>query len=297
MSSAVHGRLAWLALLGALALGAAAGAVSRGDAAWAERARGAIDGRPLSGPIRESIEAYQEALGRRPDSLPARWKLLRSLHFAGTFVTGDPAEGRRTFQRATRISEEGIAILARQAGGGTPLDELPLDSLAARLEAAAIPADDVARLYFWSAISWGAWSRTVGLLSAVRRGAADRLHRYALVTLELEPAYEEGGAYRLLGRLHATLPRVPFLSGWVDRKRAIPLVEQGYALAPQHPGNGLLLALTLLELAPERRDEALTLLERVEALPPREDMRIEDRAIREEARERRAELGGPAPRT
>jgi hypothetical protein len=125
----------------------------------------------------------------------------------------------------------------------------------------------------------------VGLLAAVRQGVANRLYRYTRVTIALEPDYDDGGALRLLGRLHAELPRVPFVSGWVDRDRALPLIERAYAVAPENPGNRLLLGLTLLDLAPERREEAVALLEQVGQLSPRPAMRIEDLAMRREARE------------
>ena len=79
---------------------------------------------------------------------------------------------------------------------------------------------------------------------------------------------------------------MPFVSGWVDRDQALPLVERAYTLAPANPGNRLLLALTLLDLAPERRREALDLLDQVARLTPRPSMRIEDLAMRKEAQDR-----------
>jgi len=283
-------RVATLALVTLGLLGMIEGDLGRGDEAWTARAVGATDGRPLPGPIQDSIRAYEDALAQRPESLSARWKLLRSLHFAGRFLSGDADEQRSRYERAARIAAQGQDQLAASVGRGEPLDALPSETLRARLAEADVAPIEVARLYFWSAINWGSWSRTVGLLDAVQQGVANRLHRYAEVTLALEPDYEGGGAYRLLGRLHAKLPRVPFLSGWVDRELALPLVERGLAIAPDHPGNRLLLALTLIELAPERRVEALGLLEAVDALTPRPTMRIEDLAIRDEAREQLAAL-------
>jgi hypothetical protein len=73
---------------------------------------------------------------------------------------------------------------------------------------------------------------------------------------------------------------------WVDRDQAIPLIERAYALAPANPGNRLLLALFLLDLAPERRGEALGLLSQVAQLTPRPSMQIEDLAMQRQARER-----------
>ena len=56
------------------------------------------------------------------------------------------------------------------------------------------------------------------------RGAvANAAGRYAKTVHE---AVEQGGAWRLLSRLHSALPRVPWLSGWVDPRQAVPLAER-----------------------------------------------------------------------
>jgi len=285
------GRTARAALAAALAffcLGAVSDEIARGDSAWARRAMGEREGRPLPGPILEAVSAYESALAARPESLEARWKLLRALHFAGDFVSRSEDVRREIFDRAATVSERGLDLLADLAGSGVRLEDGDPEQIGPRLDEAGIRRIDVARIYFWSAINWGAWSRVVGLLGAVRQGVAERLHRYTLIAIALEPDYDEGGALRLLGRLHAELPRVPFLTGWVDRDLALPMVERAYALAPANPGNRLLLALTLLDLAPERREEAIGLLDQVGRLEPRPSMRIEDLAMRREAQERLA---------
>jgi hypothetical protein len=292
-------------LAAALAAGLAclpvqAASLAEGDAAWEARARGAVGAQPLRERIASSVAAYQDALDAEPDDVSVRWKLLRSLHFQGEFAVAEDDAKRAVFERGTRSGERGLELLSARAGGR--LEELGPDAVREQVSRLGLPVRDVARLYFWTAIHWGAWSGTVGLLSAVREGVTDKMRDYTRVTLALEPSYDDGGAFRLLGRLHASLPRVPFLSGWVDREKALPLIEQGYALAPEHPGNRLLLAVTLLERAPARRDEARALLQAVADGEPRPSMRIEDLAIREEARQRLAELDeleepAPAPDT
>jgi tetratricopeptide (TPR) repeat protein len=283
----------WFSILMAVAIGLApvvapANEIARGDSAWASRAEGERAGRAQPERIRDAVAFYESSLSARPESIEARWKLLRALHFAGDFAPLGERARRRSFERAREVSEQGLELLADRLGSRVRLDELAAESIRSRLVASEIPPSDVARLYFWSAIGWGAWSRTVGLMSAVREGVANRLHRYILITVALEPEYDGGGAFRLLGRLHAELPRVPFVSGWGDRNQAIPLIERAYALAPANPGNRLLLALTLLDLAPERREEALALLDQVGRLKPRPAMRIEDLVMRKEARGRLA---------
>ena len=289
------GRTALAAMLGLCLLGAYTVDVARGDSAWARRAEGEREGRPLPGPILEAVRAYEGALASRPESLAVRWKLLRALHFAGDFASRSPDAQREIFDRAATVSEQSLDLVARRVGSDVRLERTDFEGIGAKLDAAGLRRTDVARIYFWSAINWGAWSRVVGLLGAVRQGVADRLHRYTLIAIALEPDYDEGGALRLLGRLHAELPRVPFLTGWVDRDLALPMVERAYAMAPANPGNRLLLALTLLDLVPERRDEAIDLLHRVGRLEPRSSMLIEDLAMRREAQERLASGNARGP--
>lgn len=261
-------------------------ALARGDAAWADRARGQQDGVPRGAPVFDAIAAYETAIEAEPDRLEARWKLLRALHFAGEFVEQEKEAKRRLFERATRSAEGSMEWLASRLEGGDRLDEVDLAEAEARIGAAGLSIDDVARLHFWTGIDWGAWSQTVGLFSAVRQGVAKRLHRHTTIAVRLEPGYDEGGPLRLLGSLHAQLPKVPFLTGWVDRDEALPLVGRAFEMFPDNPGNQLLLATTLLELAPERRTEAVGLLQEVIASEPRPTMLVEDLAIERQARER-----------
>jgi len=282
-------RVLSVAVLGLASLAVYMEDVARGDSGWEMRAEGEREGRPMRDPIFESIGAYEAALVARPDQLEVRWKLLRSLHFAGEFTTEDREEKREIFARARQVSEEGLDRLAKSVGSDVRLDALPTDEVEPRLEATGVSSTDVARVHFWAAISWGAWSQTVGLWGAVQQGVANHLYDYTRLAIALEPEYEDGGAFRLLGSLHAKLPRVPWVSGWVDRDQAIPLIERAYEIAPQNPGNRLLLAVTLLELAPDRRSEALDLLGEVTRLTPRASMRIEDLAMRRAAEDKLGE--------
>ena len=286
-SGAPHAVLLVPALvLGFASLVAHAGDMARGDASWTNRAAGEREGRPQPGPILEAVRSYEGALAADPGNLESRWKLLRALHFAAEFAPLPEQRAREIAERAVDVSEAGLEGLAERLGAGISPAESEPEALRSWLEASDVPKTDVGRLYFWSAISWGTWSRKVGLLEAVLEGVGERLFRYTRIAIDLEPDYEEGGALRLLGRLHAELPRVPWVTGWVDREKAIPLIERAHALAPANPGNRLLLALTLLDLAPARRGEALALLDQVSRLTPRPSMRIEDLAMRKEARER-----------
>ncbi len=281
------------ALVAAVPAAAYASALATGDAAWARRAEGQRDGRAEPGPIREAIAAYEQAIVEDPASLEPYWKLLRALWFAGDFAEPTRDAARARYERGREVSERAADVIAARAGGREALDRSAPEDLRSRL-----PESDhahAARFYFWSAVNLGAWSRVAGLLQAVRAGVANRLHDETERAVALDAALEEGGPLRLLSRLHAELPKIPLLSGFVDRKKAMPLAEQALREYPQHPGNPFLLGLTILDLDPDRRDEGLRLVEDATRIEPRRGYEIEDLAVRKEAVKRmRKELAGSA---
>lgn len=279
--------LAPIALLSALC--ATAASASRADLAaadrlWAQRAEGHVAAAARPERAGSAIAAYEAARAADPEQLEAHWKLLRALWFQAEFASPDAASERATYERALDASERAFALLGERVGGAEALADASPDALRARVPAA--DWRDAAELYFWHAINLGAWSRSAGLLAAVRAGVATRLHDATLRSLALDPDVEQGGALRLLSRLHSELPRVPFLSGFVDPRRAVPLAERALAEYPQHPGNSYLLGLALWSHAPERRAEALRLIEATASVEPRVDHVVEDLAIREDALQR-----------
>jgi tetratricopeptide (TPR) repeat protein len=285
--------LAFVGLLAAPAWGDPGSvALARADAAWERRADGCDDaGRARGALAAAAVDAYQEAVDADPSALRARWKLVRALYFAADFVAGDPSDPVRLLERATRESDEALDLLAARLGVSGRLDSFT----PARLQ--TLPpeeAADAAGAFFWSAVAWGGWSQYQGMIEAVRAGVADRLYHAARAVIALDPSFEEGGAHRLLARVHAQVPRIPFFSGWVDPELAVPAAERAVALAPNHPGNRFLLALTILDVAPERRAEAVRLLEETARSEPRPDQRAEDLATRKAARERLAREIGEA---
>jgi tetratricopeptide (TPR) repeat protein len=273
------------------ALPVEASELARGDALWARRAEGQVDAMARPEPVRDAIEAYQRAIAADPHRLEAHWKLQRALWFAADFASADPGEERRTLERAQSAAEQAFEVLERRVGGREALDAMSPEALRDALPAAE--RRDAAELYFWHAVNLGAWSRVAGLLQAVRAGVAGRIHEATLRSIALDPDVEQGGAIRLLSRLHSELPRVPLLSGWVDDEQAVPLAERALSEYPQHPGNAYLLGLAILSNAPDRIEEGLALVESTARLEPRPEQLVEDLAIRIDARRRLEQQARP----
>ena len=227
--------------------------IDAGDRAWSRRAEGAEGDRAAPGPIADAIAAYEAAIAADPRNLEASWKLARALHFQGEFTAMPAADRERLWERGTELAERSLAVLHGDRGWQ---DREP-STVAAEVEDRAVGA----AVHFWAALHWGLWGETKGSMAAVHKGIAKRIRDHALVAIALDETCERGGPRRLLGRLHAVAPRVPFFTGWVSRAEAIEQLERAVAIAPESLANRLFLAEARLELEPALRDQALLEIE------------------------------------
>jgi tetratricopeptide (TPR) repeat protein len=253
--------------------------VSEGDAHYARRQEGRAGDRADSREILAAIAAFETA-AEAPDNAEARWKLARALYFRGEY-TGLELGGRRAvFEKARRVSEEAIGILGRRAGRAVKLDE----QSPAKAADAVRNDPDALPTFFWAAVSWGEWSLYVGKMAAARMGAASRIRDAANIVIALDPAFEEGGGNRILGRLHDQAPKIPVLTWWVSRKEALANLRRAVEIAPQNLVNRHFLAEALAHGATAERAEAIQLEEQVVAAAPSPVHLVEEIHIQEEAK-------------
>jgi len=274
----VEGLLVGIACVAAAASAAPAGVddIARLRSLYEHRADG-FDGRWASPePIAASVAAAEEALAADPQSLPLRIELLRSLYFEIDFVELSKGDRAALSERSIAVLEAGL----EQIHGRSDFDGVKPEDLAA--EAGEI--DGAGALHFWAAVHWGLFGQAKSAMAAVRQGVAKRVREHSEVAILLAPDYDAGGPYRILGRLHAIAPRVPLVTGWVRRQRAVELLEEAYRRDPTDPLNRLFLAEAWIDEVPERRAEAKAMLEALAAEEPRPDKLVEDSRALDDAR-------------
>lgn len=243
------------------------------DAAWARRAEDRSGARASARRISEAVARYEEA-SKDPDAAEPRWKLSRALFFEAKFTGLDREAQRALLEKARRAGEEAVAILGRRAA----------------------PADaDAAPAYFWTAVAWGEWGQIVSRARAARAGAASKIRDYSTKVIALDPKFEEGGGYRVLGRLHDRAPRIPLVTGWVSRKEALRNLRSAVRVAPRNFVNRHFLAEALAGGTAAERAEAIRIERELVAEPPTAERLVEDLAIQEDAkRDLRAWTGRPS---
>ena len=205
----------------AFLLSSAAGAASLDDA-----------DRLLQGPDLDKEKAVK-ALGLYESLLPPagaqRLPVLERLART-SFILGDIAEGgqRRLYYEQGRQYAEKI------------LQEYP---------------QNVAG-HYWLGLNLGG-------LADVNRLQGRKLLPQILEELEraasINPGYDQGGAYRVLGRIYYSAPSRPLSIG--DMNKSLDLLQKATALAPSNSTNHLYLAETLLKLG--RQDQARKELQQV----------------------------------
>lgn len=239
--------------------------IARGDEAWEVRAQGHRQSRAAPLKIGEAIAAYEQALQADPDNQEARWKLMRALFFQGEHVLGSRESRLRVFERGRALGEDGIDQVAAEAGT-TRQNLLEMPSSAAR----KLISDPslAAETFFWSAVHSGLWGQVRGKIAAARQGVAGRIRDYASMAVALDSTVEHGGGHRILGRLHTEAPRIPFVTGWVDRQFAVAELELCRSIFPDDLTTQYYLGEALIEFVPERRVEGIEMLRQVVASEP-----------------------------
>lgn len=229
--------------------------------------------------IDAALAAYRLALAADPESPEARWRLLRALFFRADFCGATEEPKKRLFDEAKRLGDDGVERLERRIGQAKD---------AARI-AALRKIPGAASVYFWTAVCWGEWALLRGKLAAARQGAGGRIRDLGQTVVDLDPELEQGGGYRILGRLHDQSPRVPFFTFWISREKAIAYLRQALERGPENSVNLYFLAEAILSHEPARREEARRLLERCAGAAPRPEYRVEDAYYAELSRQRLAE--------
>ncbi|MHB8797951.1 MAG: hypothetical protein ACYDBY_05750 [Thermoanaerobaculia bacterium] len=243
------------------ALPTASPLVAEADAAWSGRADGNSGGRARVGGIRRVGALLRAELAEEPQSVAARWRLMRALYFEGEYSAAGEKESKQRFVEGTCVSDECLALLRTRASKGSSRDLSRATPVELVPHLAGDP--DAASAFEWGSVVWGMYALAEGMLAAARVGAAGRIRDLAEAVLRLDPGLDDAAGDRTLGRLHHKTPSIPFLTGWVSRTEAIRHLRRAASVAPTSLVNRLFLAEALHDLESARRDEAVAIVEAV----------------------------------
>lgn len=253
-----------------------------GDSHYARRQEKRVGATADRTEIAAAVRAYDTA-AQAADNLEARWKLARALVFQGLYTEMEPPARQAVLEKARRVSEDGISILERRARR-TGVNEFTALS-PAEIAGAVRKDHDASPTFYWAAVSWGQWAAAKGKEEATRLGAADRIRTYAMALIELDPEFEDGGGYRVLGRLHDRAPRMQSATEWVSREEALRNLRLAARADSANFANRLYLAEALGSGSAADRAEAVRIAESLVSDAPSPTRIVEDLRLQKEAAE------------
>lgn len=253
---------------------APASAWDQAEALFARRAEGARGALADAAHADAAVAAYRRALAEAPGDLSRLAGLLRALHFRGAYCGAQGETRRAFFDEGRKLAQAAIDALEK------PLEERPEAERLQKLR--AVPG--VAGVYYWSTANWGEWALLAGKFAAARSGVAGKVRDQAATAAALDPGLDEGGGDRVLGRLHDQTPKIPFVTGWVNKRKAMEHLRRSLAIGPESRTTWVFLGEAMLDHEPEKRAEALALLRRAADEPPRPERAVEDAYYAEQAR-------------
>lgn len=258
--------------------------LAEANARFARRSIGAIDETADNQEVDAAIALYRRAVTLAPRDIDILARLMRALHFRGAYTGAGPEEKKAIFEEGRKMGQHAVDRLEAQAKAARGLS---------RIEALRLVKGTPA-LYLWTAGHWGEWALVRGKFAAARSGIAGKLRDLSQTVIDLDPTFEDAAGYRLLGRLHSVAPKIPFITGWVSREKALQYLRRAHVAGPRHPVTWYFLAEAILDHQPEKRDEALSLLDRCANTPPRPDTLLEDARYATLARRQLDQLRGAA---
>jgi len=215
-----------IVLLTALAIGLPGGTpeelIRQGDAFYAQRHDPVQAGQALA--------KYQEALKLAPDSFEALIKNAQALYYVGD-NSASGSEKQKIFKQAMDICKKAVALRPDRVEG-----------------------------HYWLGVHTGSYGEARGVLKSLF--LKNDIIRAMQSAIAIDGAYEQGGAYCVLGRLYF---KVPGLFGGSKKKSRVNL-EKCIQLGPKSSVGRLFLAETYWAL--DEEELAVRTLEELLAMEP-----------------------------
>lgn len=221
-------RLASLCMALALICAVSAPVFAQSANELAAQAAAAYDQRADLAQARQAVQFYEQALAADPASEETAWRLARALYWVGNHSSGEAQ--LQALEKAVESAQKAIALNPKSLPG-----------------------------HYWLGVCYGVYGKAKGIMKSL--SLVDPIKQEMALVMEMDPAYEDGGPHRVLGRLYHHLPGL--VGG--SKSKAAEHLEKAVALGPQRWLNHLYLA--QLYLDQDKKDQARELLQKIMAGP------------------------------
>jgi len=240
--------------LSMMIVSAKAGGMNEGVDLYSKRQEGSKGTLASNENIDKAIEQFSTALLSPESEKDAALYLLKSYYYKAEFAVRDKDEKKKIFNEGKALGEKYI-------------EKYP----------------NSAEFRYWYLVNLGSWAQVYGILTAAREGVSDLMKTHSEKIIELDPEYQNGGGYFMLGAVHFKSPYIPFLLSWPDNDDAIKYLQLSVDTGNAEMNQKNFLAQALSKDGRDKKARAL--LEEVLNTEPSTATLVEDLDDIEEARQ------------
>ena len=191
------------------------------------------------------FESLQEPYSTSDIDLNAGIYLIKSYYFMAQYVAKEKEDKKLYFELAKTLSDQYI-------------HKYP----------------DSVELLYWNLATISNWAKLIGVKRLTKLGAADEYREKAVDVIVMDPNYEDGGGYFLLGAVYFTAPYIPLIISWPDDYKAVKYFNKAVETGRSTPLQMIYLAKALMEI--DANDEAKDILKKIMDQDPSSSNFIED---------------------
>lgn len=195
---------------------------------------------------KEALQTYADIMIKDPTSYEAAWKYARTAYWVG--INSPEDERKAIFEKGVEAAKQAIAL-----------------------------KDDDPAGHYWLGVSYGKYGEAKGIFKSLSLVGPTKEEMNRVI--QLDPNYEGGGAYRVLGRVYSKLPS--FFGG--DEKKAVENLLKAIEIQPDRLTNHVFLAETYLKM--DEKDKAKEELTFVLEAPLTEELKPESQFEKARAKE------------
>ena len=219
--------------------------LEKGITLYNQRLEGSVKSSAKPEPITNAIKHFQYALKSSATETDAELYLLKSYYFRGKYVHKNKEKQKADFSEGKNLGERYIK-------------KYP----------------DSAPFRYWYLVNLGSWSEVYGIITAARKGVADLMREHSEIIISLDPEYENGGGYFMLGAVHFKSPYIPFFLSWPDNSDAIKYLTKALNIGEATPNQKVYLAQALYKDGQKNR--AIDMLKEVANMQPSTEETVRD---------------------
>ena len=219
--------------------------LEKGITYYNQRLEGSVKSSAKPEPITNAINNFQYALKNAATETDAALYLLKSYYFRGKYVHKNKEKQKFDFSKGKELGEKYVKNYP-----------------------------DSAPFQFWYLVNLGSWSEVYGIITAAREGVAEIMKEHSEKIISLDPEYENGGGYFMLGAVHFKSPYIPFLLSWPDNDDAIKYLKKAINVGEATPNQKIYLAQAMYKDG--QKSYAINMLKEVSNMQPSVEETVRD---------------------